>query len=119
MNKSGYVIDIALNSETKTQLRALTESLAITEDDVCASVGLTPSDIGDGVADKRVAALFKVCGRAQAWFDTPTEMWHWFTTQSLVGFGGKTPADIIRDYDGQEGDALMQFIESKQLGGIE
>ena len=119
MNKVDDTIDMALKSDTKIQLKALTESFRITEDDVYTAVGLTPSDIGSDVADERVEALFKVCGGVRVWFDKPAETWQWFTSQTISGFGGRTPAAMIRDYDAKGGDALMQFIESKQLGGFE
>lgn len=110
---------MTLNADTKTQLQALTESLGIIEDDVYASVGLSPCDIEGDAAGERLSALFTVCDSVRPWFDTHADVWQWFTSQQLTGLGGKTPAALIRDDDARGGKALMQSIESKQLGGFD
>lgn len=119
VSKSGKPIGTVLNSDTKTQLLALSAQLGITGDDVCAAVGLTPDETRSDIAGERIEAVSNVCDSAWAWFDKPVELWRWFTSQSLRGFGGKTPAIIIQDYNGQGGDMLIQFLKSKELGSFE
>lgn len=110
---------MALSTDTKIQLQAFTESLGISEDDVYASVDLTPRDIESDVAAERLSALLTVCDSVRPWCDSSADVWRWFTSQSLTGFGGITPAALIRDDNARGGQALIQFIESKQLGGFD
>lgn len=111
-----------MNSETQTKIRERIASLEISAEAFCISIGAETSDLKGDVDDftaRRLQAVNEMFDIVGTWFDTPTEVWGWFTSQPLIGFNDKTPAEVVR-LDGDEGmEALKQFVKSKELGGFE
>lgn len=117
-----YHSDLEVNSKTQAQIRELIGSLGISAEAFCICIGVETSDLKGDIGDttaRRLQTVNEIFDGVGDWFDSPTEVWEWFTSQPLIGFNGKTPAEVVR-LSGVEGmEALKQFVKSKELGGFE
>lgn len=119
---TNYYSDLKVNTDTQNQIRELIVSVGVSSKDFCACIGSAESDLSGSITDitaRRLQAIIEIFDCVGAWFDTPAETWEWFTSQPIIGFNGKTPAEVVR-LNGDVGmEALKQFFKSKELGGFE
>lgn len=55
----------------------------------------------------------------QSWYNSKEDGWRWYTETKIVGFGSKTPKEIIDEHGQQGARQVKEFIKSKSLGGFE
>lgn len=55
----------------------------------------------------------------EGWFDSKEESWEWYKEKQIIGFGGKTPKEVVDEYGHQGVHQVKKFIESKKFGGFE
>lgn len=120
--QADYRMEIQVNSDTQNQIRELIDSLEISAEAFCISIGAETSVLNgdiDDITARHLQAVNEIFDSVGTWFDTPIETWEWLTSQPMIGFNGKTPAEVVR-LGGVEGiEALKQFVKSKELGGFE
>jgi hypothetical protein len=81
-----------VDSNAQDQIRELITSLRVNDEVFCAYTGVSLNDLSgsvDEAATLRLRAVIEVFDRVEPWFDTSPEVWAWFTSKPLVGFGDK------------------------------
>ncbi len=53
------------------------------------------------------------------WFDSKESAWRWYTEEQIIGFGRKTPKELVDEQGSQGVHEIEKFIKSKNLGGFE
>lgn len=76
-------------------------------------------DLSNSTVSNRINRIQAVLSRAQNWFDNERQSWAWFIGQPITSFGNLTPSEIVKNYDEQGIDSLLEYIEHKELGAFE
>jgi len=109
-----------MNVSTQQKLKDLLAQLSITEDQFFDKTGLSASDTQiDSVENSNVMSILSIFDQLQVWFDSPSEAWHWFTQEKIRGFGALTASEVVVQNSQDGVNAVLDYIESKNLGGFE
>ena len=111
-----------MDNQYRKQIQVIISDSGISEAEFFSATGLSANALQNNTDDamvKRLQAVLAIFTKVTSWFNSPVERWKWFTTTSVSGFADKTPAQIICEGDERSVEALLLFVESKELRGFE
>ena len=98
----------------------LTSELGITHEEFSRHTGIECRHGDTQVESGYVQAtdIYEILTAVLPWFDGIQESWHWFISTNVSGFGGLTPAEVVKQEGGAGIDAVKNFIDAKKAGGF-
>tara|TARA_R110002012_G_scaffold311541_1_gene521109 strand:- start:1008 stop:1340 length:333 start_codon:yes stop_codon:yes gene_type:complete len=108
-------------SATSDELKALIREIGIDEELFCSYTALPAQALNDAKhADtkqlKETLLIFKML---EAMFNSRQDAWNWYTKQPIIGFGNTTSSQVMIHNREAGASAVINYIESKILGGFE
>lgn len=108
-------------SATRDEIKTLIREIGIDEEQFCSYTAL-PAQVLNDVKHpdtKRLKETLLIFNMLEATFDSRQDAWNWFTKQPVSGFGGITPSQVVIQNREAGTSAVINYIESKILGGFE
>lgn len=109
-------------TESQNRLKQLVIELGISEAQFLEYTGLSLNELNNKQNDihsrliNDIGAIFIML---DAWFETSSESWEWYTEKPISGFGNKTPSQVVLNYRQTGAAKVIHYIHSKNLGGFE
>ncbi|MDC8829714.1 hypothetical protein [Alteromonas gilva] len=106
---------------TRDKIKTLIREIGIDEEQFCSCTALPAQTLnGAKHADtKRLKETLLIFNMLETMFDTRQDAWNWYTKQPISGFGNTTPSQVVIENRETGASEVINYIESKRLGGFE